>query len=257
MAQNEEVVVIKYMYARACGETNNYECILTGLRRLDEIREHHKPVRFPAVFYGYCNLWKKLNRYDKAVASVWEGIEFLNKGFNVTPYNWPGIPSKLIQETRKDYLSEKLKTLAIELKYPPKPDAICKWKDCAQVQASSHIVPSENIYVSDPDYKGYYKVHCRLNCQLDYHKSCWMILKEENIEKLKLTKIPTEKDFFGQPCFTPDCTGIIIKIEIVDEQNGKLQLYRTLNSMKNWTKKIKRGRRRRALKESARMKKGE
>merc|ERR1712015_376518 len=86
---------------------------------------------------------------------------------------------------------------------------------------SSHIEPSENIYVSDPDYKGYYKVHCRLNCQLDYHKSCWMILKEENIEKLKLTKIPTEKDFFGQPCFTPDCTGIIIKIEIVDEQNGK------------------------------------
>ena len=34
-------------------------------------------------------------------------------------------------------------------------------------------------------------------------------------------KTPSEKDFFGQPCLTPDCDGELIKIEVHDEC-GKL-----------------------------------
>ena len=30
-------------------------------------------------------------------------------------------------------------------------------------------------------------------------------------------KTPSEKDFFGQPCLTPDCDGELIKIEVHDE----------------------------------------
>ena len=30
-------------------------------------------------------------------------------------------------------------------------------------------------------------------------------------------KTPTEKDFFGQPCLTPDCDGVLEKIEVHDE----------------------------------------
>jgi len=221
ISNNEEVVVIKYLYARACGETNNYDCILDGLKKLDEIKENHKAVKFPTVFYGYCNLWKKLNRYDKALEAGREGIEFLDKGFNVTPFNWPGMPSQPIQETRKEFLLEILKTLAIELKNPPKPDAVCRWKNCGQVQSSSHISPSQHIHVSDPDFKGYIKVLCSSNCRIDYHKSCWMALKGEN---MKLSKSATEKDFFGHSCFTPDCNAIIVKIEINEENGSKTTL---------------------------------
>ena len=30
-------------------------------------------------------------------------------------------------------------------------------------------------------------------------------------------KTPSEKDFFGQPCLTPDCDGVLEKIEVHDE----------------------------------------
>merc|ERR1712179_478003 len=70
---------------------------------------------------------------------------------------------------------------------------------------------------SDPDYKGYYKIWCRLDCSLDFHENCWVEKKNEYVDALsKSSKTPTEKDFFGLNCFTPDCEGLIIKIQIYD-----------------------------------------
>merc|ERR1712002_597920 len=63
---NEDVVVIRYMYAKSCIDTNNYDSIINGLKQLDEIQDKHK-VKFPAIHLGYTNSFKKLNRYDKAL----------------------------------------------------------------------------------------------------------------------------------------------------------------------------------------------
>ena len=52
-----------------------------------------------------------------------------------------------------------------------------------------------------------------------------------DISKSKGSKAPTEKDFCGQVCskhFTPDCEGIIIKIEIVDA----MEILRTIEDSK-------------------------
>merc|ERR1712226_525688 len=77
-------------------------------------------------------------------------------------------------------------------------------------------IPSTSIYLSDPDCHGYLSVYCHLDCRLDYHMSCWEMYKEGFINVLKTSKTPSERDFFNTCCFTPDCGGIIIRINITD-----------------------------------------
>jgi len=217
MNKSDEVVVIKYMFARACNKTNNYTDIITGYSKLKEIVMIHKEIRFPAVHLGFALMFKKLNRYDEALIYVDKGLDFFDKNLPCVSYNYPGLASEPIEETRPDFLEKTFQSLRLEFKCPPKPEAICKYKECLVVNKNNHIIPSENIYLTDPDYKGYYKIWCRLNCVLDFHENCWVEKKNDYIDVLaKTNKTPTEKDFFGLNCFTPDCEGIIIKIQIYD-----------------------------------------
>merc|ERR1712050_197318 len=114
----------------------------------------------------------------------------------------------------------KLKELRLELRCPPKPDAVCKYESCLTAQGTGRqhtdIALSENIFRNDPDYRGHVKVWCRLDCGLDFHETCWTWLKNEHKDVMKTAKTPSEKDFFGRPCFTPDCEGVIIKIQIFE-----------------------------------------
>ena len=117
-----------------------------------------------------------------------------------------------------------------ELKCPPRPDAVCKYLDCLQVNQDNHIIPSQKIFKSDPNFKPFYRVYCTDSCILDFHDCCWSSIKSD-ISKAKGSKAPTEKDFCGQVCckhFTPDCEGIIIKIEIVDV----MEIFRTIEDPK-------------------------
>jgi len=213
----EEVVVIKFMFARACTNTNNYPDIITGYAKLQEIVTAHKEVRFPAVYLGFALMFKKLNRYDHALQYTEKGVDLFDKNLPCVTFNYPGIPSQPLEDTNPDYLKKTFNNLKVEFKCPPKPEAICKYKDCLEVNKNNHIIPSENIYLSDPDFRGYFKVWCRSNCALDYHENCWGALKIDFINIInKTSKTPTEKDFFGLKCFTPDCEGLIIRIQIFD-----------------------------------------
>ena len=113
-----------------------------------------------------------------------------------------------------------LRNLLLELRTPLRPDAVCKLPLCTTIQQVAHILPSENIHLSDPDYRGFYRVYCRDNCVMEYHKTCWVSFKENFKKACMLTKLPTERDFFGKECFTPDCGGRIFKIEVHDQDGS-------------------------------------
>ena len=145
-------------------------------------------------------------------------------------FSYPGSNADPISETKKDYLKDFFIKLKIELKCPPRPDAVCKYSECLKINQDNHIIPSEKIFKSDPNFKPFYRIFCTSSCTLDYHDSCWSSFKSD-ISKEKGFKAPTEKDFCGKNCFTPDCEGIIIKIQIVDAmeisktiENQKLKL---------------------------------
>ena len=129
--------------------------------------------------------------------------------------NWPGLPAEPIPETIRENLHLVLNSLIQDLNIPPEPTAICRFTDC--LATYNHLLPSENIFLSDPDYRGHYRLHCKEMCRLEYHKVCWGAIKHHYQEKIKVGKVPTEKDFLGQPCFTPDCSGTFIKIDVYDE----------------------------------------
>ena len=162
-------------------------------------------------------LYKKLNRFGEAKKYVDLGLAFLQKGFAFTPFNWPGLPAQVIQETVKETLEQILGQLAVELGQPQSPpDAVCRYAGCLVHREQSHILPSESIYMSDPDYKGHYRLSCREQCFLEYHKTCWGLLKKELEETWCLANI-VDKDVLGRTCLTPDCDGIILKVEIYDQ----------------------------------------
>jgi len=208
-----EVVVMKYIYARSCTRTGNYQDILSGHSKLTEIKDIIQKVKFPAVFYGFALLYKKLNRYEQALEYTEKGLEWFNKGLPCLGYNYPG-DDKKIEETDHEFLVVQFEKLRAECKCPPKPEAICRQKHCLEVNKDLHIVPSENIHLNDPDYQGYYTVLCRSNCSLDYHHPCWERQKADYSFLVGKERTPTDKDFFGKQCFTPDCEGLIIKIVI-------------------------------------------
>eukprot|EP00091_Calanus_sinicus_P012540 TRINITY_DN28181_c0_g1_i1.p2 TRINITY_DN28181_c0_g1~~TRINITY_DN28181_c0_g1_i1.p2 ORF type:complete len:143 (+),score=56.34 TRINITY_DN28181_c0_g1_i1:253-681(+) len=90
----DEVVVIKFMFARACINTHSYPDIITGHAKLNEIITIHKDVRFPAVYLGFALMFKKLNRYEQAMVYAEKGVDFFNKNLPCVTYNYPGIPAE-------------------------------------------------------------------------------------------------------------------------------------------------------------------
>jgi len=216
---NPEVVVIRYIFGRACIETNVYDNIIQGKESFELILNFHKSVRFPAVYYGMALLFLKLNRFEQSRQYVRQGLSFLDKGLAFSTQNWPGIPSCPLEETIKENLSCTLENLMTRLKAVECPDAVCRYNDCSAIQAPHHIMPSENIFLSDPDYKGHIQVFCYENCKLEYHKLCWIEVKQLCPGLVKANKVPSDKDLLGQPCLTPDCAGLLVKILIYDH-NG-------------------------------------
>ncbi len=42
-------------------------------------------------------------------------------------------------------------------------------------------------------------------------------MKSNYTEEWHLSKLPTEKDFIGRQCVTPDCEGVSIRVEIYNQ----------------------------------------
>ena len=109
-----------------------------------------------------------------------------------------------------------------------RPKAVCKYRDCLRVQGQLYpdepFIPRDNepfrnIYLTDPDLQCFVTVVCRNDCKLDFHSPCWDEKKVDFLHVLKASKSPSERDFCGQPCFTPDCGSLIVKILITDSYN--------------------------------------
>ena len=211
----EDVVVIKFIYGRACTGMDSYQDIIVANDIFHEILNVHKKVRFPAVYLGLALMFKKLNRFEEALKFLERGCSWFDKGLSCVTQSFPGHPTKRIDETNPTSLQQSFKSLRQELRLPPKPDAICRYQDCRGHR--KHLVPSDKIYLTDPDFRTFYRVMCRTNCVLEFHESCWTEKKSEFKEGVK---IPSERDFFGKRCFTPDCGSIIIKIIIYESCDG-------------------------------------
>ncbi|GFS62531.1 e3 ubiquitin-protein ligase TTC3 [Nephila pilipes] len=197
-----DIICVKYAYAFACYKSGGYDDIQKAITILKEITEEHKEIVFPAAYYCIGLAYLKMNRFKLALEYLQRVDEILQNEVQCKVCIWPGHVT-VIDETSIEHLKNVLPDLIKECENPPQPNATCRFEKCT-------LQPS--IYYTDPDFKGFYFIQCSEHCCLQYHVQCW--------KSIKTSANYTDKKFLEQKCYTPDCEGLIIKIQIINKEGN-------------------------------------
>ncbi|XP_035300172.1 E3 ubiquitin-protein ligase TTC3 isoform X6 [Cricetulus griseus] len=190
---------------------------LLGIGRPEELSEAENQFKRIIEHYpnegldclAYCGIGKvylKKNRFLEA-------LNHFEKAKTLV-YRLPGIltwptSNVIIEESKPEKIKTMLEKFVEECKFPPVPDAVCCYQKC---RGYSKI----QIYLTDPDFKGFIRISCCQYCKVEFHMNCW--------KKLKTTTFndKIDKDFLQGICLTPDCEGIISKI-IIFSSGGQVK----------------------------------
>ncbi|KAM7322338.1 hypothetical protein ACRRTK_019179 [Alexandromys fortis] len=190
---------------------------LLGIGRPEELSEAENQFRRIIEHYpnegldclAYCGIGKvylKKNRFLEA-------LNHFEKAKTLV-YRLPGVltwptSNVIIEESKPEKIKTMLEKFVEECKFPPVPDAVCCYQQC---RGYSKI----QIYLTDPDFKGFIRISCCQYCKVEFHMNCW--------KKLKTTTFndKIDKDFLQGICLTPDCEGVISKI-IIFSSGGQVK----------------------------------
>ncbi|NXI65542.1 TTC3 ligase, partial [Anseranas semipalmata] len=194
-------VVIIYGHATALLGIGQPEALAKAEDQFNKIIEQYQEERFDCLaYYGIGKVYLRQNRFSDALDQFMKSQTMVNRKIVPGVLTWP-TTSQVIEETRKENLQLFLKNCIEECKFPPEPDAICRYQQC-------HGHSKIQIFFTDPDFKGFIRTTCCQQCRVEFHISCWKKLKTTNYSD------KNDKDFLQDVCFTPDCTGLISKIVI-------------------------------------------
>ncbi|XP_074956313.1 E3 ubiquitin-protein ligase TTC3 isoform X1 [Phalacrocorax aristotelis] len=194
-------VVIIYGHATALLGIGQPEALTKAEVQFKKIIEQYQEERFSCLaYYGIGKVYLRQNRFSDALDQFMKSQTMVNHKIVPGVLTWP-TSSQVIEETRTENLQLILKNCIEECKFPPEPDAICRYQQC-------HGHSKIQIYFTDPDFKGFIRITCCQQCRVEFHISCWKKLKTTNYSD------KNDKDFLQELCFTPDCTGLISKIVI-------------------------------------------
>ncbi|XP_045140397.1 E3 ubiquitin-protein ligase TTC3 isoform X2 [Echinops telfairi] len=156
------------------------------------------------AYCGIGSVYLKKNRFSDALKHFEIARNIIGRLPRALP--WP-TNSMVIEETRPGRIKVLLEKLIEECKFPPPPEGICAYHGhCTGVKIQ--------IYISDPDFKGYIRVLCSEICKLEFHTNCWKRLKALCYDDKQ------DKDFLNASCLTPDCHGVIYKITVYNSKGG-------------------------------------
>ncbi|XP_034405472.1 E3 ubiquitin-protein ligase TTC3 [Cyclopterus lumpus] len=192
-----DVLLLLFGRASALTEIGQLEELGEAQRLLGQIKMFEERTIQCLVYYAIGRVYLKENRFALALAQFSDSLQTVKNQITPGKLTWP-LTKEIVKETQPEYFKEILQH-AIELcKFPPIPEAICRFDKC--------LVPLKaEIYLTDPDFKGYIQLCCCRSCNVEYHLACWKTLKTSFLEK-------NERDFLQEPCLTPDCVGQICSI---------------------------------------------
>ncbi|NXL92872.1 TTC3 ligase, partial [Alectura lathami] len=194
-------VVIIYGHATALLGIGQPEALTKAEDQFNKIIEQYQEERFDCLaYYGIGKVYLRQNRFSDALDQFMKSQTMVSRRIVPGVLTWP-TTSQVIEETRIENLQLILKNCIEECKFPPEPDAVCRYQQC---RGHSKI----QIFFTDPDFKGFIRITCCQQCRVEFHTSCWKKLKAANYSD------KNDKDFLQELCFTPDCTGLISKIVI-------------------------------------------
>ncbi|XP_067827092.1 uncharacterized protein [Heptranchias perlo] len=219
-----EYILIEYACGLSFLGNNLIQDILEAERHFMKMLESFKDEDFSHFnclsYYGLSRVYLKWNRYKEARTTLEKTLTLVESNLVPGLQTWPGTDT-VIEETRDGILKEQLKSLLKECLCQPRPDALCHYQFCYTHNNK------RDIYRSDPDFKGFVRVHCSHDCRIEYHLYCWKRCKIKELQD------KVEKDILGLDCLTPDCMGCIWKVDIFQDSRQK-----TIESSKSKENKI-------------------
>ncbi|XP_059696120.1 E3 ubiquitin-protein ligase TTC3 isoform X2 [Haemorhous mexicanus] len=198
---NINYVIFLYGHATALLGLGHPEALAKAEDQFKKIMEKYPEEScFCLAHYGIGRVYLKQNRFAHALDQFLRSKLMID--FKIVPgvLTWPGT-TQVIEESRVENLQMALRNYIEECKFPPEPDAVCRYQQC-------HGYSKVQIYFTDPDFKGFIRVICCQQCRVEFHISCWKKLKTASYSD------KNDKDFLKEMCFTPDCKGLISKIVI-------------------------------------------
>ncbi|XP_031724821.1 E3 ubiquitin-protein ligase TTC3 isoform X2 [Anarrhichthys ocellatus] len=192
-------LLLLYGLASALTEIGQLEELGEAQKLLDKIKSFEERTFQCLVYYAVGRVYLRENRFALALEQFSDSLQTVKNRITPGKLTWP-LTKEIVKETQSEYFKEILEH-AIELcRFPPIPDAICRLEKC--------LVPLKaEIYLTDPDFKGFIRICCCKSCIVEYHTACWKTLKTSSFDK-------NEKEFLQDPCLTPDCVGQICNIKI-------------------------------------------
>ncbi|XP_044140323.1 E3 ubiquitin-protein ligase TTC3-like isoform X1 [Bufo gargarizans] len=198
-----DYLVLQYGHAVALLGIGQCVELVKAENQFKGIIQHHSKEKFNCLaFYGIGNVYFRQNRFSDALNQFIKSKTMVNHKMVPGVLTWP-TTSVVIEETRPEKLQVLLNNCIEECKFPPKPDAICRYEQCLSL-------PKAQIYFSDPDFKGFIRMVCCQFCRVEFHVCCWKKMKA------MLYSDKNDKDFLKYACLTPDCRGLISHIVIFD-----------------------------------------
>ncbi|XP_053312188.1 E3 ubiquitin-protein ligase TTC3 [Spea bombifrons] len=200
---NADSAVLRYGYANALLGIGQCEELTKAETQFKHIQQQYSKERFNCLaVYGIGNVYFRQNRFSDALNQYMRSQTMVAHKIVPGLLTWP-TTSVVIEESRPEKLKLILENRIEECKFPPKPEAICRYEQCLSL-------PKKQIYFTDPDFKGFIRMLCCRLCKVEFHICCWKKLKAAAYSD------KTDKDFLRGPCLTPDCKGSICLIVIFD-----------------------------------------
>ncbi|XP_031566382.1 E3 ubiquitin-protein ligase TTC3-like, partial [Actinia tenebrosa] len=194
-----DYILILYAHGTACLETGIYKELLEATKQFETIIVKYKDIKFPLAFYGLGKVFRRQNKFSEALQPLNQGFNMVRCGEEYGEYRWPGTQT-IIEETKPGKLKVAFEDIISRCQHPPRPDAICRYNECNGGKI--------NIYLSDPDYKGYVRLICDESCKIEYHPNCWKKYKSNYGDS------NADKDYLERVCLTPDCGAPVVGIQI-------------------------------------------
>jgi hypothetical protein len=178
----------------------------TSIPHFETIMTEFTAVKFPGAYYAAGKAYAFLRQHSDAVAMAKLGLEMVAVSSSCPPLHYPGTET-LIEDSKRDVIEAKLKSLLQQCKLSTIPDAVCRYVNCLSHNSSSRI------WSHHDDYRGHVSLECHEDCSIAYHLTCWRKYKTECEQK-------TDKEFLLTPCATPDCCGYVSMVVIYDTKGA-------------------------------------
>lgn len=233
--ESYNVPVVQFIIG-VCKVQSSRGYIFEGLEIMQTLLEpNSKFSHKPACRYWLAVSFEKICCFKLAHKHAQLCKDALKKSKNLHPVKWPAT-NQPINWTRGDVLESECDLLLEKLSSSrPSPKAKCRYKNCITTQGIPYA--KDEIYLTDPDFKGYLNVICEEDCTVSYHPCCWKALKEQHDGSVNRM---SDKDFLGEVCVTPDCTGKISSIQIYDDEgNLKNELLKDKKDRKHMAAPVK------------------